>query len=119
MCFSKINIISSDNGLSPGRRQAIIWTNSGMLLVGLLGTKFSEILIDIYIFPFKKMHLKMTSAKSRPSCLGLSVLTEMTGAWMITTNNDMQAYISYYRKLTSSVLPNTLVNKSGRQFLYK
>ena len=28
ICASKLNIIGSDNGLSPGRRQAIIWTNA-------------------------------------------------------------------------------------------
>ena len=33
VCDSKLNIIGSDNGLSPGRRQAIIWTNAGMLLI--------------------------------------------------------------------------------------
>ena len=26
-------IIRSDNGLSPGRRQAIIWTNAGLLSI--------------------------------------------------------------------------------------
>ena len=30
-------IIVSDNGLSPGRRQAIISTNAGILLIGPLG----------------------------------------------------------------------------------
>ena len=40
-------LLNSDNGLSPGRRQAIIWTNAGMLLIGPLGTNFSEILIEI------------------------------------------------------------------------
>ena len=46
---SKLTIIGSDNGLSPGRRQAIIWTNAGtcILLIGPLGTNFSEILIEI------------------------------------------------------------------------
>ena len=34
ICVSKLNIIGSDNGLSPGRRQAIIWTNAGILLIG-------------------------------------------------------------------------------------
>ena len=29
ICVSKLTIIGSDNGLSPGRRQAIIWTNAG------------------------------------------------------------------------------------------
>ena len=42
---SKLTIIGSDNGLSPGRRQAIIWTNDGILLIGPFGTNFSEILI--------------------------------------------------------------------------
>ena len=46
----------SDNGLSPGRRQAIIWTNAGILLIGTLGTNFSEILIEIPIFSFRKIH---------------------------------------------------------------
>ena len=73
ICVSKLNIIGSDNGLSPGRHQAIIWTNSGILLIGTLGTKFSEILGEIHIFSFKKMHLKMSSAKWRPFCLGLNM----------------------------------------------
>ena len=41
-------IIGSDNGLSPGRRQAIIWTNAGILLIETLGTNSSEILFDIH-----------------------------------------------------------------------
>ena len=49
ICVSKLNIISSDNGLSPGWHQAIIWTNVGILLIGPLGTNFSEIAIDIHI----------------------------------------------------------------------
>ena len=62
-----------DNGLSPGRRQAIIWTNAGILLIWPLGTNFSEILIKIPSLSFKKMHLKMSSVKWRPVCLGLNV----------------------------------------------
>ena len=72
ICVGKLTIIGSNNGLSPGRRQAIILTNAGILLIGPLGTKFSEILIGIYTFSFKKMHLKM-SAKWRLFCLGLNV----------------------------------------------
>ena len=70
----KLTIIASDNGLSPGRRQTIIWTNAGILLIGLLGTSFSEISNEIQTFSFKKMHLKMSSAKWRPFCVGLNVL---------------------------------------------
>ena len=38
ICVGKLIIIGSDNGLSPGRRQAIIWTNAGIWLMGPLGT---------------------------------------------------------------------------------
>ena len=38
-CVNKLDIIGSDNGLSPVRRQAIIWTNAGLLLIGTLRTK--------------------------------------------------------------------------------
>ena len=58
ICVSKSTIIVSDNGLSPGRRQAIIWTNNGILLIRSLVTNFSEILSEIHTFSFKKMHLK-------------------------------------------------------------
>ena len=75
ICVSKLTIIVSDNGLSPNRRQAIIWTNAGILLIGPLGTNFSEILIKILTFSLKKMRLKVSSAKRRPFCLGLNVLT--------------------------------------------
>ena len=51
ICVGKLTIIGSDNGLSPGRRQAIIWTNPGILLIGPLGTNFSEILSKIRPFP--------------------------------------------------------------------
>ena len=73
-CGGKLTIIGSDNGLSPDRRQAIIWTNDGILLIGPLGTNFSEILIEILTFSFKKMRLKVSSAKRRPFCFGLNVL---------------------------------------------
>ena len=74
ICLSKLAIIGSDYGLAPGRRQTIIWTNYGILLIGPLGTNFSEILVGIQTFSFKKMHLKMSSTKWRPFCLGLNVL---------------------------------------------
>ena len=70
----KLSIIGSDNGLSPDRRQAIIWTNAGILLTGHLGINFNEILIGIHAFSFKKIYLKMSSGKWRLSCPGLNVL---------------------------------------------
>ena len=85
ICVGKLTIIGSDNGLSPARRQAIIWTNAGILLIGPLGTNFNEILIEIHIFSVKKMHLKMSSAKWRPFCLGPNVLTHC----LVTSYGDM------------------------------
>ena len=69
ICITKLTTIGSDNGLSPGRRQAIIWTNAGILLIQTLGPNFSEILREIYTFSFKKMHLKMSAILSRPQCV--------------------------------------------------
>ena len=74
ICVSDLTSVVSDNGLSPGRRQAIIRTNAGILLIRPLGTNFSEFLVEILIFSFKKMRLKVSSAKRRPSCLGLNEL---------------------------------------------
>ena len=74
ICVSKLTNIGSDNGLSPGRRQAIIWTNAGILLIGPLGTNFNETSIEIHTFSFKKIHLKLSSGKWRPFCLGHNVL---------------------------------------------
>ena len=71
-----LTIIVSDNGLSPGWRQAIIWTNVGVLLIGPLGTNFNEILIEIRTLSLKKIHYKMSSGKWQPFCLGLNVLTD-------------------------------------------
>ena len=91
ICVSKLTIIGSDNGLLHDCRQAIIWTNVGILLIGPLGTNFSEILIEIHAFAFKKIHLNMSSGKWLPFCLGLNVLKcrdhyidcsiMTTGAW--------------------------------------
>ena len=70
----KHTIIGSDNGLSPVRQQAIIWTNAAILSIRPIGTYFSEILFKIKKFSFKEMHLKMSSAEWRPFCLSLNVL---------------------------------------------
>ena len=76
ICVSKLTIIGSDNGLSPSRRQAIIVTNAGILLIGPLTTSSSEMLFEIHMSSFKKKHLKMLSGKMaaillRPRCVNL------------------------------------------------
>ena len=75
ICVGNLTIIGSDNGLSPGRHQAIIWTNVGMMLIGPLGTNFSEILIEIQTISFKKKRLKVLSAKWRPFFFFLNEFT--------------------------------------------
>ena len=80
LCVSKLTSIASDNGLSPGRRQAIIWNNAGILLIGPLWTNFSEILIEIHTFSLKKIRLKLSSVKRRPFSLGLNELKEAPGS---------------------------------------
>ena len=73
LCVSKLTIIGSDNGFSPGRCQAIIYTNPIILLTGPLETNFSEILI--LMFSAEKIYLKISSVKWRSFCLNHNVLS--------------------------------------------
>ena len=75
ICVSKLTIIGSDNDMSPGRHQAIICTNDGILFIGAVGTTFIEIWIKIHAFSFTKIHLKISSGKWRSFILDLNVLT--------------------------------------------
>ena len=79
-------IIASVNGLLPGRRQAIVWTNAGIVLIWALGTNFSEPLSEIHTASFKKMHFKMSSGKWRQLCLGLNVLTPVEQHLIISSH---------------------------------
>ena len=74
ICVSKLTIIGSDNGLSPDRHQAMIWTDDGILLIGPLGTSFSEILIEIHAFfiqenAFENVVWKMAAILFQPQCV--------------------------------------------------
>ena len=72
ICVDNLAVIGSDNGLSPGRRQAIIWTNDGILLIRPSGTNFSEVLIEIHIFHWRKCIwkcLEKVAILSRPQCV--------------------------------------------------
>ena len=68
------NIIGSDNGLSPGRCQAIIWTSAWILLIRPLGTN-KKILIEIHTFsqenPFEYVIREMATIFSQPQCVNL------------------------------------------------
>ena len=85
ICGSKLRIIDSDSGLSPRRRQAIMWTNAGLLLIGPLGTNFSEILIKIQNFSFTNMHLKISSAEQQLFCHGGDELVGFCLPWRRVT----------------------------------
>ena len=63
ICISKLTKIGLDNGLFPDRRQAIIWTNAGILVIGPLGTNVSEIVIET---AFENVVWKMAAILSRP-----------------------------------------------------
>ena len=45
MNFNKAIIVTNDN-LSSVRRNAVIWTNADLFLIGIFGTNFNEILIE-------------------------------------------------------------------------
>ena len=77
ICVNDLSIIGSDDGMSPDQCQAIIWTNAGILSIGPLREHFNEVLIEIPTFSFKKMHLKVLSAKWWPFCLSLNVLNSL------------------------------------------
>ena len=85
ICVGNLAIIGSDNGLSPGWRQVITWTNIGILLIGPLVTNFNEMLIEIHTLSFKKIHLKMSSGKWRPFCPGLNGLMFLV-QWILSQN---------------------------------
>ena len=52
------------------RYMKCVLTHAEILLIEPPGTSFSETLIEIHTISFKKMQLKMLSAKWRPFCLG-------------------------------------------------
>ena len=113
ICVGNITIIGSDNGLSPGRRQDIIWTNAKLLFFGPLGTNFSEILIEILTFSFKKMRLKVSSAKWRPFCLGLNVLNHLYMLGVVTDQcTSMYKRIQRFRESGAEVWVSTTPHKT-------
>ena len=69
--YSRLTIIGPDNGMWAGRRHTVIWINVRILLIRNLRSNFSEILSEIHTYSFKKMHLKMSSAKWRQFCFDL------------------------------------------------
>ena len=69
---ANLTIFGLDNGLSPGRRQAIIWTTAGILLMD--PWEQTSVKVKILTFSLKKTHLKVSSVEWQPFCLGFNVL---------------------------------------------
>ena len=98
ICFIKLPIIGTDNGLQPDRQQATIWTNAVILSMSPLGTKFSEILIEIHTFSFKKMHLKSRKGRLRNGSDFVSVsmcrarCNSSKHAWIMRYDNHIRSH---------------------------
>ena len=105
ICIGKLAIIGSDNGLSPERRQVIIWTNAMILLIWPSGTNFGEILIDMQPFGLKKMYMKMLFAKSWPFCLNLIVLKHilLPTRQNHNANTPFQCQVNFLNKFMSHI----------------
>ena len=95
ICASKLIIIGSGTGLSPGRRQAIIWTNNGILLIRTLGINFSEIFSKIQTFSFQTNNLKISSAKWRQFCQCIKGNC-MTAHWVLFWYKDSLFWSMYF-----------------------
>ena len=68
-------LVGSDNDLSPIWRQAIIWTNADQLLIRPKGTKFSQILIEIWtVFIHKNAFEFRKCQRWWPFCIYLNML---------------------------------------------
>ena len=117
MCISKLSIIGSDNGLSPDRRQAIIWTNAGILLIGTLGINFNDFFFEIHTISFKNIHLKMSSGTWHPFCLGINVFMHefgisiiwLSGSSFSTFTTDL-SYLLLIRPNLSAIITNVNID---------
>ena len=73
ICVSRLPITGSDNGLSPGRRQAVIWTNWNIVnwtLRNKLQWKFNRNSnIFIHENAFESFVCEMAAILSRPQCV--------------------------------------------------
>ena len=97
---NKLTIIGSDNGLLTGPRQAIIWTDARILVIGHLGTNSSGIFIEICTFSFKNMRLKMPSGQLRPFCLSLNVLKVSSAGSKPSWPRQWELSVTIYGLLT-------------------
>ena len=98
--YASVNQVSlgSGNGLSPGRRQAITWTNAHVLSIRPSGIKFNENFIEIQSFSFMKMYLKMLSAKWRLGGNELNKVKWLQPVWWPLVHPNLHTNTGIYFK---------------------
>ena len=115
-------IIGSDNGLSPGRHQAINWTNAGRLLTG--SVDFSELFIEIHIFfiretVFENVVWEMAAILPRPQCVKYWIhcnMSESPSPMMYRHGTGLPYMTFMYRKRCSI---NQSINQSTKQSIHQ
>ena len=116
ICVSKLAIIGSDNGLSPGRRQDIFWANDGKLLIRTLRTNFSEIVNEIHEFSFRKIHLKM-SGKWQPLLVSAQG-SKRLGNWQIMDKGDNARFCFLFQPNRASSIEGSLSELGDDEAIY-
>ena len=102
ICVGNLTIIGSDNGLSPGRRQAITWTNFEILLIGPLETNFSEILSVLCLFWICMLWLWYRCVYARYDTIAYQSYAEYQ-AFFIHTDIIMSGVIGYLDNATCAL----------------
>ena len=85
---------------NPFQRQALIWTNHGLLIIRALATKFSKIWIKMQRFSLKKINSEIYFVKYRPFCLRLNVL--YGEQWNVQTQKRLLATVTWCGMLVSN-----------------
>ena len=114
ICFSKLTIIGSDNGLLPSWYQAFIWTNAGILLIGPLETNFNEILYqNPYIYIQENAFVygvwKMTAIMSWPQHVNLREIWPCTFSYSRNHyQNILKLVLVWNRRFTVDIIITNL-----------
>ena len=107
ICYNNINTIGSNTVLPPWWCQAITLTNVGILLIWPLAANFSEMLIEIHTFAFKKMHRKCRLRKCRLHlrlfCVRYEDHTVQNGVWFHRQASNLRTGRIYQLSKMSTV----------------
>ena len=125
-CLINLTTIVSDNGLSPVRHQAIIWTNGGIFLIWPLEINFDEISAKILKVSLNKADLRVSIAttgliiiRNLDSNRQLFSLCDLEIWWMTTSTLHQALCIIWNPFVVSnwSYCLETLYSCQNRQFL--